>query len=101
MTFDPLRASAGKIAAAVADGKVSALAVTDAALAQIAARNPELTAFTDVTRARAIAEAAALDAHTKQRGPLAGVPFAVKNLYDIEGLVTRAGSKINRDSPPA
>ena len=36
-----------------------------------------------------------------RRGPLAGVPFAVKNLYDIEGLVTRAGSKINRDNPPA
>ncbi|WP_239510407.1 amidase family protein, partial [Klebsiella pneumoniae] len=30
-------------------------------------------------------------------GPLAGVPFAVKNLFDIEGLPTRAGSKINRD----
>ncbi len=34
-------------------------------------------------------------------GPLAGVPYAVKNLYDIAGLVTRAGSKINRDNPPA
>src|SRR5208283_2091191 len=34
-------------------------------------------------------------------GPLAGAPFAVKNLYDIEGLPTRAGSKINRDRAPA
>jgi aspartyl-tRNA(Asn)/glutamyl-tRNA(Gln) amidotransferase subunit A len=34
-------------------------------------------------------------------GPLAGVPFAVKNLFDVEGLPTRAGSKINRDLPPA
>ena len=34
-------------------------------------------------------------------GPLAGAPFAVKNLYDIEGLSTRAGSKINRDRAPA
>ena len=33
--------------------------------------------------------------------PLAGVPYAVKNLFDIEGVVTRAGSKINRDNPPA
>ena len=32
-------------------------------------------------------------------GPLAGVPFAVKNLFDIKGVVTRAGSKINRDIP--
>ncbi|MEM1128950.1 MAG: AtzE family amidohydrolase, partial [Pseudomonadota bacterium] len=34
-------------------------------------------------------------------GPLAGVPFAVKNLFDVAGLPTRAGSKINRDRPPA
>ena len=33
--------------------------------------------------------------------PLAGVPFAVKNLFDIAGLPTLAGSKINRDAPPA
>ena len=34
-------------------------------------------------------------------GPLAGVPFAVKNLFDVAGLATLAGSKINRDRPPA
>jgi aspartyl-tRNA(Asn)/glutamyl-tRNA(Gln) amidotransferase subunit A len=34
-------------------------------------------------------------------GPLAGVPFAVKNLFDVKGLATRAGSKINRDRPAA
>ena len=34
-------------------------------------------------------------------GPLAGVPFAVKNLFDVEGLPTRAGSKINRERAPA
>src|ERR1700724_1405867 len=34
-------------------------------------------------------------------GPLAGVPFAVKNLFDVEGLATRAGSKINRDRKPS
>ena len=33
--------------------------------------------------------------------PLAGVPFAVKNLFDVAGLPTVAGSKINRDFPPA
>ena len=34
-------------------------------------------------------------------GPLAGVPFAVKNLFDVQGLSTRAGSKINRDLAPS
>src|SRR6202000_1450893 len=37
----------------------------------------------------------------KPLGPLAGVPFAVKNLIDIAGLPTIAGSKINRAHPPA
>jgi 1-carboxybiuret hydrolase len=100
MTLDVLRASAGEIAAAISSGNVSASSVTDAALAQIDARNPQLNAFTDVTRKRALTKAAALDAGNEPRA-LAGVPFAVKNLYDIEGLVTRAGSKINRDNPPA
>src|SRR5205823_6866863 len=34
-------------------------------------------------------------------GALAGVPFAVKNLFDVQGLPTLAGSKINRSHPPA
>lgn len=33
--------------------------------------------------------------------PLAGVPFAVKNLFEVRGLSTRAGSRINRDRPAA
>ena len=37
----------------------------------------------------------------KPLGPLAGVPFAVKNLFDVAGLPTLAGSKINRDRAPA
>ena len=101
MTLDVLRASAAEIAAAVSSGKVSANTVTDAALAQIAARNPKLNAFTDITRARALAKAAALDAEYCRMARSPACPFAVKNLYDIEGLVTRAGSKINRDHPPA
>jgi aspartyl-tRNA(Asn)/glutamyl-tRNA(Gln) amidotransferase subunit A len=36
----------------------------------------------------------------KPAGPLAGVPFAVKNLIDVAGLATLAGSRINRGRPP-
>ena len=60
-----------------------------------------LNAFTAVTAERARARAAAIDAARaagKPVGPLAGVPFAVKNLIDIAGLPTLAGSKINRDT---
>ncbi len=97
-------APASDIAAAVAEGRVSARAVTEATLARIAAVDPKVNAFTDVTAARARATADALDARRaagEALGPLAGVPFAVKNLFDIAGLSTRAGSKINRDLPPA
>ena len=57
-----------------------------------------------MTAVRALAKADAIDAARARGaslGPLAGAPFAVKNLFDIEGLPTRAGSKINRDRPPA
>jgi AtzE family amidohydrolase len=95
---------ASAIAKAIAAKKTSALAVTEAALARIAAHNPVLNAFTDVTAERARAKAKAVDAAIAAGapvGPLAGVPFAVKNLFDIAGLPTRAGSKINRDRAAA
>ncbi len=97
-------AGASEIATAVAGGQVAATAVTAAALARIAHANPRLNAFTDVVAARAMARAAAIDAALaagRPVGPLAGVPFAVKNLIDVAGLPTRAGSRINRDHPPA
>jgi AtzE family amidohydrolase len=97
-------ASAGEIAAAVAAGRASAAEVIEAALVRIAARNPALTAFTAVVAERARGKARALDearAKGQPLGPLAGVPFAVKNLFDVAGLPTLAGSKINRDRAPA
>jgi aspartyl-tRNA(Asn)/glutamyl-tRNA(Gln) amidotransferase subunit A len=96
--------SAAEIAGAVAAGRVSATEVTEATLARIAARDGVLNAFTDVTASRARARAAEIDAARaagRALGPLAGVPFAVKNLFDVAGLATRAGSAINRERPPA
>src|SRR6266481_6964682 len=78
--------------------------MTISALSRIAKHNPVLNAFTDVTADRARAKARAIDAAIaagKNAGPLAGVPFAAKNLFDVQGLSTRAGSKINRDLEPA
>ncbi|MFS8038573.1 AtzE family amidohydrolase [Xanthobacter sp. AM11] len=97
-------ATAMEIAAAVAGGAVTARAVTEATLARIAAVDGAVNAFTDVTAARARARADAIDARRAAGaplGPLAGAPFAVKNLFDVAGLPTRAGSKINRDLSPA
>jgi aspartyl-tRNA(Asn)/glutamyl-tRNA(Gln) amidotransferase subunit A len=96
--------TAAEIADAVRLGVASAGEVAVAALARIAERNPSLGAFTDITATRALAKAAAIDAKRARGetlGPLAGAPFAVKNLFDVAGLTTRAGSKINRELPPA
>jgi len=103
VTAKLLDGSAQAIAAAVKGGMVSAREVAQAALKRIEARNGALGAFTDMTAKRALAKADAIDAaraRGEDLGPLAGAPFAVKNLFDIEGLPTRAGSKINRDRAP-
>jgi AtzE family amidohydrolase len=96
--------SASDIVLAVTARKLSAVEVTEAALARIGKHDQVLNSFTDVTADRARARAREIDAAIaagKSVGPLAGVPFAVKNLFDVKGLSTRAGSKINRDLAPA
>src|SRR6201747_164164 len=104
MTLTPDGTTAEAIAQAVAGRKISALEATEAALARIARHDGVLNSFTDVTADRARAKARAVDAAIaagQKVGPLAGVPFAVKNLFDVKGLSTRAGSKINRDLAPS
>src|SRR2546423_15520711 len=96
--------SASEIAQGVTGGKISAVSVTEAALARIAKHNPVLNAFTDVTADRARAKARAVDAAVaagQNAGPLAGVPFAVKDLFDVQGMPTRAGTEIKRVPQPS
>jgi 1-carboxybiuret hydrolase len=92
------------IVAAVAAGRTTASKIVEATFARIRARDPLINAFTAVTEQRALHRAQALD-QARERGkrlpPLAGVPFAVKNLFDVAGMPTLAGAKINRDAPPA
>ncbi len=93
-----------KIGAALRAGAVSARELTQDALAQIAANNARLNCFSEVFAEEALADADAIDAR-RARGealpPLAGVPVAVKNLFDVCGHTTIAGSKLLRDAPPA
>jgi AtzE family amidohydrolase len=96
--------NAAAIIRSVATGQTSATEVLELALARIAATDGSVNAFTAKTVARARGEAAVIDARRARREvlpPLAGLPYAVKNLFDIEGVTTLAGSKINRDRPAA
>ncbi|GJE57004.1 AtzE family amidohydrolase [Methylobacterium thuringiense] len=97
-------ASAATIATSVSAGSVSARTIVSAALDRIGRIDPAVNAFTDVLADRALARADRLDTargRGEAPGALAGVPFAVKNLFDIAGLPTRAGSLINRERAPA
>lgn len=93
-----------ELARSVAAGELGAVEVLDATIERIAATDGQINAFTERTWERARGEATAVDS-ARLRGevlpPLAGVPYAVKNLFDIEGVVTLAGSKINRTNAPA
>jgi AtzE family amidohydrolase len=93
-----------EMAALVHSGAASAMELLADAEARIRERDLVLNSFTRLTLERARGEAAAIDAMRaagKRLPPLAGVPYAVKNLFDIEGEVTLAGGHVNRDDPPA
>ncbi len=89
---------------AITSARVPATTVVQNTLDAMTRQQSQLNAFVDVTADRALQQAASIDQATQQStplGPLAGVPFAVKNLFDVAGLPTLAGSKINRDRLPA
>jgi aspartyl-tRNA(Asn)/glutamyl-tRNA(Gln) amidotransferase subunit A len=91
-------------AAAVRSRALSARETTEAALERIAASDARLNAFTALFAERARARAEEIDAALaagRDPGPLAGVPFAAKNLFDVAGVVTRAGAKVTASDPPA
>src|SRR6516164_2402321 len=82
--------TASHLAAEVASGRLSALQVIEATLARIRKRDLLLNSFTAVTEQRARDRARALDrarASGRGSGPLTGVPFAVKNLFELAGAV--------------
>jgi aspartyl-tRNA(Asn)/glutamyl-tRNA(Gln) amidotransferase subunit A len=84
--------------------EISAVEVTDAYLDRIGQLDPEIHAYVLVTAARARADAQAADAELKAgtvRGPLHGVPIALKDLYDTAGITTTGNSRAYLDNVPA
>jgi aspartyl-tRNA(Asn)/glutamyl-tRNA(Gln) amidotransferase subunit A len=99
-----LDADAVQIAAAIRQRTTTATQVLDATYHRIARRDRDFNCFTHLFTKQARIEAEAIDHRIEQGefvGQLAGVPFAVKNLFDVAGLPTLAGSKIQQDAPPA
>src|SRR3990172_5041634 len=94
-----------QVLARLARGETSSEALVRAALARIEDRSGEgAAAFTRVYGERALEEARRADGLRRRGqagGPLAGLPVSVKDLFDVAGEPTLAGSVILRDAPPA
>ncbi len=78
-------------------GAVTAVEVAEATLDRIGSLDKRLHAFIDVSRDRALAEAHAADSLLRgghDLGPLHGIPYAVKDLFDVAGLATTAGTHV-------
>lgn len=93
------------LAADLAAGRTSARGLVETCLAHIEDETGEgRTAFLKVDRAAALSVAAAMDAlRAAGAAPsrFAGIPISIKDLFDIQGQVTRAGSTVLADAPPA
>jgi len=86
------------------DGSISSAALTEDALARIAAIDGALDSFITVTAERARADADAADADFARgvdNGPMQGVPYALKDIFDTAGIRTTCHSKLRADHVPA
>jgi aspartyl-tRNA(Asn)/glutamyl-tRNA(Gln) amidotransferase subunit A len=85
-------------------GTLTSTALTEHALRRIGALDPALNAFVLVTRERALADAARADRELKSgvdKGPLHGIPYALKDIYETAGIRTTCHSKLYVDHVPA
>ena len=85
-------------------GEVSSRELTEHALARIAAIDPAINAFITITPERALADADAADADFRagvDRGPMQGVPYALKDIFDTAGIRTTCHSKLREHNVPA
>lgn len=94
-----------ELAADLTAGRTTSRKLTEEALARIEDPKGEgKRAFVKVWKAQALAAADASDLQRRQGlvpGPLAGIPMSIKNLCDVAGETTLAGSKALEDAPPA
>ncbi len=97
-------ATIAELGAELRTGALSALKLTEAVLERIAGMDKRLHAFIAVTRERALAEARAAEGLLRaghDLGPLQGIPYAAKDLYDVKGVPTTAGTRLLADNVAA
>src|SRR5258706_9685151 len=90
--------------ALIRDRKLSPVEYTDALLRRIGAFDPQLNAFITVTADHARDQSQRAEDEImagRYRGPLHGIPYALKDIYATRGILTSGGSKIGIDNVPA
>ncbi|YCI28426.1 AtzE family amidohydrolase [Erwinia sp. PK3-005] len=96
--------SISQLQQALQSGELSAREIADATLRAIEQQNPQINAWTTIVADRMRRQADRLD-RLRREGealpPLAGVPYAVKNLFDVTGERTLAGASLFSNRPPA
>ena len=100
---DFLQLSASEIARMIRAKQLSAVEAVKACYARIDAVNPKINAVVAFCRERALAEAAEADAMLaagKTKGPLHGVPFTAKDSFDTEGVVSTGGTLGRKEFVP-
>ncbi len=90
-----------RVASAVRDGRLTAQQSIALTLERINQHNPVLKAFVSVDATEALAQASLVDAGPKDHLPLAGIPIGVKDIIDVRGIPTRAGSRAMEGAAPA
>jgi aspartyl-tRNA(Asn)/glutamyl-tRNA(Gln) amidotransferase subunit A len=91
------------LAVDLASGRVSAVELAQASLAAAERTNPVLRSFITIAEREALAQARESDARrhaNRARGPLDGVPYAAKDLFQTRGIRTTAGSRVLQDWVP-
>ncbi|MGZ5148356.1 MAG: amidase family protein, partial [Burkholderiales bacterium] len=87
----------------IAQRKLSPVEYADALLSRIETFDPQLNAFITVTGDLARKQAREAEAEItagRLRGPLHGIPFALKDIYGTKGILTSGGSKVCKDNVP-
>ena len=84
----------------LAKRQISAVELTEALLRRIETLDPMLHSFITVTAGKALDQARAADADRHPRGPMHGIPFGLKDIYDTKSILTTASSKILVDNVP-
>jgi len=104
-TDDPLAGlTLAEAAARLAAGRTTSAELVSACLSRIDVYNPKINAFITILREQALAQAKALDAERRAgrvRGPLHGIPIALKDNIDTAGVRTTAASAVFDDRVPA